>query len=435
METFTKAMLAQRNMGELWSMRQKVIADLQGQAFVIEQREPSAYERSLDEGFEKNLKTLDAVLEERVKGDPFAKYANLTNGSPQLSQRDKEADQWLRSAILEKNPAGFTIQPDGIEQRAAPTFPAGVLSWGQPGLEYEQRDTLKSTATQALPVSVWSQVMLALVEQTPVMRAGCLVITTSTGEDLQVPKMTAFQSGNLIAEGVSITESDPTLAVVTLKSYGYKAFWQLSRELADDTPVDLLGALSRGAGTALALSFGPHLATGTGSGQPLGYITGGTVGVTGPTGTATSFGNQATAGQGSDLVFDLYGSLAEPYLLSPAIATLARNATYGLFRKVKEGTTNKPMFDLTAVKPGASVNLLGLPGYVDPHTPAVAASAKSLAFGDWSRYAVRMVGGIRLERSDEYAFQNDLVSFKAVIRLDGAIVDTTAIKIFLHSAT
>jgi HK97 family phage major capsid protein len=308
----------------------------------------------------------------------------------------------------------------------------------QPGLEYrslwEQRDTLKSTATQALPVSVWPNFVLHLAEQTPVIRAGATVITTATGEDLQVPKSTAFQTANLIGEGVSITESDPTLAVVTLKAYKYAAFWQVSRELVDDSPANLLNALSRGAATALALSYGAHLATGTGSGQPSGYTLG-TVGATGPTGTSTTFGSQATAGQGTDLVLDLYGSIAEPYLLSPAVASLSRNATYTMFKKYREGSTNRPMLDMAPRKAGASVDLLGMPGYVDPHAPAMGVSAKSLAFGDWSRYFVRIVNGVRLERSDDFAFQNDLVSFKAVIRLDGALVDANAVKVFQHSAT
>jgi HK97 family phage major capsid protein len=268
------------------------------------------------------------------------------------------------------------------------------------------------------------------------MRAGALVINTATGEDLMVPRLTAFQSSNLIAEGQPITESDPTLAAVTMKSYKYAAFWQLSRELVDDTPIALLDALARGAGTSLALAYGPHLATGDGSGKPQGYTVGASIGVTGPTGTASTFGTQTTAGQGSDLIFDLYASLAEPYLLSPAIGVLGRNATFTMFKKYKEASpSGKPIFDLTPTVPGASVNLLGMPGMVDPHAPAVGANALSLAFGDWSRFAVRIAGGIRLERSDDFAFSSDLVSFKAVVRLDGALLDTSAIKTFKHSAS
>ena len=245
----------------------------------------------------------------------------------------------------------------------------------QPGLEYrslwEQRDTLKSTATQALPVSVWPNFVLHLTEMTPVMRAGATVIQTDSGEDLQVPRSTAFQSAALTAEGAQITESDPTLSVLTLKSYKYAALWQVSRELADDSPANLLDALSRGAATALALAYGPHLATGTGSGQPSGYANA-VVSVTGPTGATGGFGSQATAGQGTDLLVDLMTSIPEPYLMSPAVAFLGRNATFSVFRKYKEGGSNRPMLDMAPKKAGATGDLMGQPFYVDPHTAAVA---------------------------------------------------------------
>ena len=63
------------------------------------------------------------------------------------------------------------------------------------------------------------------------------------------------------------------------------------------------------------------------------------------------------------------------------------------------------------------------------------ANAKSVIAGDMSRYFVRIAGGLRFERSDDFAFQNDLVSFRAVIRLDAELVDINAVKMFAHSAT
>ena len=116
----------------------------------------------------------------------------------------------------------------------------------------------------------------------------------------------------MIGEGVSITESDATLAVSTLKAYKFAAFFQISTELATDTPTDLLSFLARQAGQALALAYWPYLITGTGSGQPQGVVTAATVGKTGPAGTGTSLGTQSTAGQGTDCLYDLIGSLAEP---------------------------------------------------------------------------------------------------------------------------
>jgi HK97 family phage major capsid protein len=49
---------------------------------------------------------------------------------------------------------------------------------------------------------------------------------------------------------------------------------------------------------------------------------------------------------------------------------------------------------------------------------------------------VRIVNGIRFEQSREAAFSTDQTVFRAVLRADGALADTTgAIKWFANSAT
>jgi HK97 family phage major capsid protein len=65
--------------------------------------------------------------------------------------------------------------------------------------------------------------------------------------------------------------------------------------------------------------------------------------------------------------------------------------------------------------------------------PAMANTADSIAFGDISKYFVRIVNGVRFERSDEFRFQNDLVAFRCMLRLDGALVDTSAVKTFVDT--
>jgi HK97 family phage major capsid protein len=77
--------------------------------------------------------------------------------------------------------------------------------------------------------------------------------------------------------------------------------------------------------------------------------------------------------------------------------------------------------------------ILGYPSFVDPFMPAMANGAESIAFGDMSRYFIRIVNGVRFERSDEFKFQDDLVAFKAVIRLDGALVDLGAVRTFVNT--
>jgi hypothetical protein len=67
-------------------------------------------------------------------------------------------------------------------------------------------------------------------------------------------------------------------------------------------------------------------------------------------------------------------------------------------------------------------NILGNPVLTDPNAPVPAANAYTIAFGDFSKYvAIRDAGGLRVERSDDYAFANDLVTFRDLThRLEGA---------------
>ena len=49
---------------------------------------------------------------------------------------------------------------------------------------------------------------------------------------------------------------------------------------------------------------------------------------------------------------------------------------------------------------------------------------------------MRLVNGVRFERSDSYAFNTDLVTFRAILRGDGDLVDTTgAVKAFVGAAS
>jgi HK97 family phage major capsid protein len=82
---------------------------------------------------------------------------------------------------------------------------------------------------------------------------------------------------------------------------------------------------------------------------------------------------------------------------------------------------------------GERGRILGYPSCPDPFMSATANIAESIAFGDMSRYFVRIVNGVRFERSDEFRFQNDLVAFRCILRLDGALVDTSAVKPFVNT--
>lgn len=313
--------------------------------------------------------------------------------------------------------------------------PRHFIVSAEEGLNY--RDLLKSGATtggNTVPTSFYNRLVSHLIETSGLMQAGPTVLNTNSGENIQIPKTTAHSSAAIVTEGTAISESDPAFGQVTLGAYKYGTMIQVSRELVEDTGVDLQGYLAMQTGRALGNAFGAHMITGTGSSQPTGVVTSATLGVTGPTGTTTTFGTQSTVGQGGDLLIDLFYSVISPYRASASAAWLMRDATAAIARKIKSSQGDYIWQPSLVV--GQPDTILGKPVYTDPNVAAPAASAKSVLFGDFSQYFVRMAGGVRFERSDEYAFNTDLVSYRALLRADAALVDLTgAVKYFAHSAT
>jgi HK97 family phage major capsid protein len=352
--------------------------------------------------------------------------AMATRGRGQVLTREAaETARAFRSAIFAKNPQPIEVYATQLADEWPEDVPEPV--YGRAGrVRLHTRDTLKSTATQALGVD--GRIIMHLVETSSIMRAGATVVTTETGEDLVVPRSTGFVTSAITAEGAQITESDPALSTVTLKAFKYANYFEVSQELANDSPTNLLDFLARQAALSLGLGangYGDDLINGAGTTEPRGLLLDAGTGVTGPAGTGTTLGTQGTANQGTDALWNLVGSVAEPYAESDSAAFLMRNASNVTIRKLRD-TSGQPVNGLTDRR-----SILGYPVYVDPFMPAMANTAESIAFGAMD--FVRIVNGIRFERSDEFRFQNDLVAFRCIIRLDGALIDTAAVKTFVNT--
>jgi HK97 family phage major capsid protein len=151
------------------------------------------------------------------------------------------------------------------------------------------------------------------------------------------------------------------------------------------------------------------------------------VGKTGATGqTATVL---------ADDLIDLFHSVVTGYRASGS--WLMRDATLASIRKIKTGESGSVQYLWQpGLQAGAPDTILGRPVVTAPSMPTMAANAYSILFGDFSRhYVVRDVQGVRFERSDDYAFATDQITFRALLRTDGKRVDLTAVKAYRNSAT
>lgn len=383
-----------------------------------DKRELSAEERGKSEAINAEIDDigdrikgfLDQAERSKTQDEKFAELEGRTVESGK-DQRAQQGNAELR-AFMRGDPGApryFEAKPDG---------PVNF------------RDLVKGTTTAGgftVPTSFFDRLMAHLIEVSAILRAGATVLNTTSGESIQVPKTTAHSANaGIIAEAGSITESDPVFGQTTLGAFKYGIMIQVARELIEDTGVDLEGYLAMQAGRALGNGFGAHAITGTGTGQPFGVVTQSTLGVTGGTGVGGAF-------TGDNLI-DLHYSVIEPYRMSQACVWLMRDATVGAARKLK--STDGQYLWQPGLQAGAPDLLLGKRVVTDPNVAAVALSARSVAFGDFSQYFVRLAGGVRFERSDEFAFGTDLVSFRALLRADGNLIDLTgAVKHFVGAAS
>lgn len=377
------------------------------------------------------IDALDKRIGAMVEGETRAKKTEDAmrdlEGKPRVDGRSDRDDQ--RSGGDRDGGAGDAGMSDyEVQLRGMLTGASGAPRAidVKPKGKVDFRTLSKLTAPaggNTIPTTFYDQLIQHMIETSSVLQAGVRVLNTTGGETIQIPKTTTHSTAGLVAEAAAIGVSDPAFAQASLSAYKYGVMVQVSRELVDDSAVDLMGYLAEETGRALGNAFGAHLVTGTGSSQPRGITLDSTLGV-----TATGGGSPT-----GDNLIDLYYSLIAPYRNAPSAAWMMKDTSVGALRKVKD-TTGQYIWQQGLVA-GAPDMILGKPVLTDPFMPAVGVGAKSVLFGDFSRYFVRLAGGIRFERSDEYAFNTDLVTFRALLRGDGALIDTSgAVKHILGAA-
>ncbi|WP_406398805.1 phage major capsid protein [Streptomyces uncialis] len=374
-----------------------------------------------------------------LSGEEEQTYQKLNADIDQIDVRAKdlaEAEQRARDADAAFS--GLLARPETPAMRNGDGQDSELRRWARgeirgvdvtPPQGVAFRDLTKGTATaggNTVPTTFYGRLMAHLIEVSGIMTADPTVLNTAAGETIEVPVTTAHSTAALTAEATALTESDPAFAKRTLGAYKYGVLLQAARELLTDTGVDLEGYLAMQAGRALGNAFGAHAITGTGTNQPTGVITSATTGKTGGTGVTGAF----TA----DDLIDLFYSVIGPYRNSASCGWLMRDTTMGAVRKLKD--TQGQYLWQPSIQAGVPDTLLSKPVHTDPNVAAVGLSAKSVAFGDFSQYFVRLAGGVRFERSDDYAFNTDLVTYRAIVRADGLTIDQTgAIKVFAGGAT
>lgn len=322
---------------------------------------------------------------------------------------------------VEASVAAKGFIPSVSEERSAGDIFRALARGEARDHEFTKRAALVSSSN-TVPKSFYDEVFDVARLAGPMLETSEIIQTTS-GEQLTIPTMTAYSTAALTAEGSAIAASEPTYASITLNAYKYGFLAQASNELVTDAGFDLGSHLARQAGNAIGFAVNSQLTTGTGTVQPLGIATAAGTGVTGGTGVSGAF----TADNLIDLAYSVNGSVRR----LPTAAFMANGQSIGAMRKLKDTAGNY----LYQVGIGYPDTFAGFRVVENPHVAAIATGAKSVLFGDLESYKVRLAGGLQVQSSQDYAFANDLTTWRFLIRLDGALTHQAHITSFKGGAS
>jgi HK97 family phage major capsid protein len=264
------------------------------------------------------------------------------------------------------------------------------------------------------------------------MRQVARQITTDLGNPLNYPTSDATaEKGRIVAENATVTRTDPSFGSVSLNVFKYSSDdVAVPIELLMDSAIDIQSLVIDILVSRIGRIQNDHFTTGTGSSQPRGAATGASTGI-----TAANSTSQVTAIL-ADTLFSVQHSLDPAYRANAV--WMFNDATMLLIRRLKDSQNRYlfvPGYD-SGVPGGVPATLLGSPIQVNQSMADMAASARSILYGDFSRYIIRDALDLTFYRFDDSAFtRNGQIGFLAFARSGGNLVDTSAVKAFINAAS
>ena len=364
-----------------------------------------------------------------------AKNESRNLSSDELQKADKimesmnEKDRQIRNleafaarkSEFESTPAQGQVKD--VKQSRSDVFNK-YLRYGMSELNREERYMLRGTNPQTTSDSAggytipegwtgeldWAKQCIGEVESV------ARVFSTATGNILPIPKVndTATDAA-LQTEGSATTVADMTFGNTDLSAYTYSTLVKVSKQLLQDEEVNLIGYLTELLGQRIARATNAALTTGDGSSKPNGIITAATVGKTAASATAITH----------EELIDLYYSVDPAYRMGNSCYYMMNDAVHSAVRKL--GLTAAENFNPISFSEDGTMFILGKEVKINQDmASAITTGQKTILFGDFSGYAVRVAGGINVLRMDERYADELNVGFIAYKRVDGDLISAGA---------
>jgi HK97 family phage major capsid protein len=224
----------------------------------------------------------------------------------------------------------------------------------------------------------------------------------------------------LIAENTQAGDKDVTFGQISLGAYKLTSgVFKVSSELIADSAINITQFVGKAIGERFGRGINELLTSGTGTSQPQGLVTGASVGKTAA----------ATNGILYDELIDLYHSIDPAYRGN--FAFMFHDDILKVLRKLKDG---EGRYVWTPANGPIAKTIVGQRYYINNDMESTLATGKRTVLGgDFSKYTARMAGGLSIKRLDERYADSDQVGFVGFARIDGKVMDPSAIKVLVQA--
>ncbi|HVL52830.1 MAG TPA: phage major capsid protein [Vitreimonas sp.] len=309
----------------------------------------------------------------------------------------------------------------GVRPQDDPEYRAAFFKWlttpdvrSLDGAEVRVLSKASAGAGLNLVPTTFARELVNVLRNFGVMRQISRIITTDSGETMQVPTVTAHGAAAWTAENAAFTASDETFGQASLGAYKAGTLIKVSEELLADSAFDLEAYIRQEFGERIGVLENTAYVAGDGAGKPTGVATQASAGATAAGAGAITY---------ADLV-NLYHSLGPQYRRN---AVFVMNDAGVKAVRLLTDTSGMPLWQ-PSMQAGEPDRILGKPIYADPDMATVATGNISALFGDFSYYWIRDVNGIAFQRLTELYAENGQVGFRAYHRTDGRLLNTAAVK-------
>ncbi|NHZ62619.1 phage major capsid protein [Massilia genomosp. 1] len=316
---------------------------------------------------------------------------------------------------------------------------AKLLRDGPQAMSSEEMKEIRNTMSVGTPAqggyTVQTDVATELIDSLKAyggMRGVASSITTSQGNPLSYPTSDGtLEEGEWVPENTGASNADPSFGTASLAANKASSkIITIPMELLQDSSIDIIAMVVKRINDRIGRTMNKGFTSGSGTGQPTGFTTVAPIGKIGATGQTVLVGYD-------DLV-DLQESIDAAYQGAGTCRFMMHQQTRKMVRKIKD-QAGRPIWAESyeaGIKTGTPAQLLGEDVAINNDMAQPGANAKTIGYGDFSKYMIRDVLDLVMFRFEDSVYTSKgQVGFLAWARAGGNLLDLNAIKVYQHSAT